>query len=166
MVSVYLHIGTNIGDRAKNLAEARRLISERIGSIESVSSIYETEAWGIREQEDFYNQALSVGTALSAEELLKHTKQIEQDMGRVKERKWYKRLIDVDILFYEKDVVELENLKIPHREIGNRNFVLIPMLEIAADLKHPISKKTIEEIYQESEDPLDVILLDSENPNA
>ena len=163
MAIVYLHTGSNIGDRAANLARARNLINERIGEIKTISSIYETEAWGVRDQDDFYNQALAIETALSPIELLKCTKQIEKDMGRVKERKWYKRLIDVDILFYDTLVVEEEHLKIPHREMTNRNFVLIPMLEIAPDLEHPILQKTMEEIYWASEDPLEVVLVDSEN---
>ncbi|MEM9991088.1 MAG: 2-amino-4-hydroxy-6-hydroxymethyldihydropteridine diphosphokinase [Bacteroidota bacterium] len=159
MMTVYLHTGSNIGDRAKNLAEASALIAERIGKIIALSKLYETEAWGVRDQEDFYNQALAVETTLSPIELLKCTKQIEQDMGRKKERKWYKRLIDVDILFYGAEVVVEADLKIPHREMANRNFVLIPMLEIAPELKHPLLDKTIEEIYWESEDPLEVRLI-------
>lgn len=166
MITIYLHTGTNIGDRAANLSYARQLVTERIGSILKASSIYETEAWGLEEQADFYNQALEVTTDLSPEKLLQQTKQIEQDMGRQKEIRWGKRLIDVDILFYGQEVIHTEKLKIPHAEMANRNFVLIPMLELQPELEHPILKKTIEEIYWESKDTLDVVMLSNDESNA
>lgn len=163
MVKIYLHTGTNIGDRTANLRAVQHLIASRIGKITKLSSIYETEAWGLIDQPDFYNQALEVETSLLPDELLEQTKQIEQDMGRQKEIRWGKRLIDVDILFYGQEVIYSDKLTIPHAEMANRNFVLIPMMELDAELQHPILKKTIEEIYWESEDTLEVILLIEEN---
>ncbi len=155
-------MGTNIGDRAANLATARHLISTQIGSIVKTSSLYETEAWGLKNQPDFYNQALEVETDLLPNQLLDESKRIEQSMGRQTAVRWGRRLIDIDILFYGTEIINSDRLKIPHREMTNRNFVLIPMLEIQAELEHPLLKKTIEELYWESQDTLEVVLLNEE----
>ncbi len=156
---VYLHTGTNLGNRLENLQKVNQLITTHIGKIEQLSSIYETEAWGVENQADFLNQALSVKTALTPQEVLQKIYVIEQtEFNRVREQRWAERIIDVDILFYDNEIVDTPNLTIPHPQIPFRNFVLIPLMEIAPYFEHPILKETIENLYLKSEDTLEVIL--------
>ncbi len=157
---LYLHLGSNQGDRRLQLQKAIAAIEQEIGLLTSQSSIYETAAWGITDQADFLNQAVAIDTELSAEEVLSAILRIEQQMGREKIEKWGPRLIDIDILFYDDLCIELPKLTIPHPHLQERGFVLIPMLEIAADFYHPIFQKTIEELYIECKDPLDVRLIE------
>ncbi|MCB0518886.1 MAG: 2-amino-4-hydroxy-6-hydroxymethyldihydropteridine diphosphokinase [Lewinellaceae bacterium] len=157
---IYLLTGGNLGDRIATLLSAKQLIQERLGKIVQTSSFYETAAWGEVDQPDYINQALEVATTLSPKEVLKVIFNIEASLGRVRRSKWESRPIDIDILFYDDLILETKELTIPHPRLHRRNFVLIPMLEIAPELVHPILKKTIEELYEDSEDDLDVILLE------
>lgn len=158
----HLLTGANLGDRIGTLEAARRLIEQEIGHVVSASSFYETQAWGNVDQPDYVNQALEVATALSPSEVLEAIFRIEAALGRTRRDKWEPRLIDIDILFYENTILNSRDLIIPHPHLHRRNFVLIPMLEIAPELLHPVLHKTIEELYELSEDTLDVILLDVE----
>ena len=151
---VYLHTGSNLGDRLANLEMANALIEKYIGEIEKYSRIYLTEAWGIENQPDFYNQAVLVKSALSPHQILEQISGIEKEMGRVRIIKWGERLIDIDILFYDDEVITMEDLNIPHPELQNRNFVLCPLEDIAPALVHPILGKTITQLRKESPDPL------------
>ncbi|MEN0045433.1 MAG: 2-amino-4-hydroxy-6-hydroxymethyldihydropteridine diphosphokinase [Bacteroidota bacterium] len=155
-MKTYLLIGGNLGDRQKNLEIARTAIQAEIGKIVQASSIYETAAWGVTDQPDFLNQALEVHTNLLPFEILDKIQQIEQQMGRVKLQKWGTRIMDIDILFYGSEIIQTQRLTIPHLGIPNRNFVLVPMQEIAAELKHPLLKKTIESISLACPDLLEV----------
>jgi 2-amino-4-hydroxy-6-hydroxymethyldihydropteridine diphosphokinase len=156
----YLLTGSNLGDSAQILADARRLIGERIGEIVKSSHLYQTQAWGNVEQPDYFNQALEVATALSPEGLLAAIIEIEKLLGRTRRTKWESRLIDIDILFYDHLVVKKPDLVIPHPLLHKRNFVLIPMLEIAPAKRHPVLLKTIEDLYESSEDELEVFMMD------
>ena len=120
MTEVILHLGTNVGFKEINLELARIMISNHIGPLQRLSSIYETEAWGGVEQESFLNQAVSVTSLLSAREVLSSIQLIEAKMGRQREQHWGPRIIDIDILFYGDDIVDIPNLKIPHRELSKR----------------------------------------------
>lgn len=163
----YLLTGANLGDRFHTLLEANRLIEEKIGSIAKASSFYETEAWGNVDQPAYINQALEVMTHLSPQELLETIFEVEAALGRIRRNKWEARPIDIDILFYENKILHTPDLTIPHPHLHRRNFVLIPMLEIAPNKQHPVFKKKIEELYELTEDTLDVILLEpftSETP--
>ena len=141
---IYLSLGSNMGDKRKNLLEA----IERIGKLENTeviksSTILETEPFGYVEQDNFLNACLEVKTLMTAQEFLKAILQIELDMGRVREIKWGPRIIDIDILFYDREVIEDENLAVPHPWICEREFVLDPLSEIAPNYVHPLERKTI-----------------------
>lgn len=140
----HLLIGGNLGDREQNMQTARDWIAERAGPILRTSSLYETAAWGVTDQPDFLNQVLLIETYLSPIDLLGAVQWIEDTMGRVRERKWGERLIDIDILFYDNQIIDLPRLQIPHPGIPDRNFVLAPLREIAADFVHPSFQKSIE----------------------
>ncbi|RMD69900.1 MAG: 2-amino-4-hydroxy-6-hydroxymethyldihydropteridine diphosphokinase [Bacteroidetes bacterium] len=159
---VHLLLGSNIGDRIANLARARTLIAERVGPLTAHSALYETEPWGVREQPLFLNQAVAAMTLLPPVELLRTLKAIEEEMGRMKTERWQARLIDIDILLYGNMVCAENGLQIPHPGLTERNFALIPLMEIAGERVHPILGKTIEELYLACRDPLEVWLFEEE----
>lgn len=150
----YIHTGSNMGDRRANLGRALELIQERAGSLEEVSCIYETAAWGVEDQPDFLNQALSLKTALPPLRLMRCLLGIEQDMGRVRRERWGQRLIDIDLLFYGRIRLQIEGLTLPHPRLQERNFVLIPLREIAAGFIHPQLQQPVEQLAAECKDPL------------
>lgn len=149
---VYLLIGGNIGDRLANLENARKSIEKKCGAIQKISSIYETEAWGFKDQPAFYNQALCIKTNLSPEDLLETILEIEISMGRKRLIPLGPRTIDIDIMYYNQLITQTPKLTIPHPRLTERNFVLAPLTEIAADFEHPILKKTTTELYKASTD--------------
>ncbi|MCO6488488.1 MAG: 2-amino-4-hydroxy-6-hydroxymethyldihydropteridine diphosphokinase [Phaeodactylibacter sp.] len=153
---VYLHTGTNLGNRESNLLRANEWIGREIGPIGEASKVYRTKAWGITDQPDFLNQALRVSTHLPPFQLLERIQAIERRMGRVREVKWGERIIDIDILFYNNEVIDTETLTIPHPYLHYRNFVLLPLMDIAPGLVHPVFGLTIAELYARSEDTLAV----------
>ncbi len=154
MKTIYLHTGSNLGNRIENLSQAVNYTSQKIGKILKLSSIYETEPWGVSDQPLFYNQALKILTDLSPSALLNEILELEKIIGRIRKRKWGERIIDIDILFYESTIVNTPSLIIPHQYLHKRNFVLVPLMEIAPNLVHPIFKKTIQELYNSSNDTL------------
>lgn len=152
----FLATGSNLGNRLENLRKAEQLITEKIGVVEKASHVYVTQAWGVQEQPDYLNQVFEVATHLSPEEVLAQIEQIELQMGRKRQKKWGERLIDIDILFYEQAIIQTENLTIPHPFLHERNFVLIPLAEIAPKLVHPILNQSIAQLLMFSKDKLDV----------
>ena len=156
MRTAYLLIGGNLGNRKENLSKAVSLINEQCGSLTRSSSIYETDAWGIIDQPSFLNQALEVSTSLSARQLMRKVLKIEEEMGRIRKEKLGPRVIDIDILLFENEIHDLRFLKIPHPEMQNRRFVLVPLAEIDSNLQHPVLKKTIAELMEECPDNLEV----------
>ena len=151
---VYLHTGTNLGNREANLERANEWIKQEIGLILKASKVYRTKAWGITDQPDFLNQALLANTTLGPFELLEKIQAIERSMGRAREIKWGERIIDIDILFYNDEIIDTESLTVPHPYLHYRNFVLLPLIEIAPGLIHPVFGKTIAELFANSEDTL------------
>lgn len=156
MNSVFLITGGNIGNRRKNLQTAAAFIEKQLGNIIQSSKIYETEAWGIRDQNSFYNQVHMIETELSANTLIKKILRIEEEMGRIRTIKNAARIIDIDILFFNDDIVNEQNLTIPHPEIINRRFVLMPLDEIAPAMIHPVYQKSIHQILLMCKDDLKV----------
>ena len=160
--TIYLHTGSNLGDRISYLAQACNLLEKHVGKISTQSRLYETEAWGVKDQPDFINQALEVQTELTPDEVLAQIKKIEKEIGRQENEKWHERIIDIDILFFGDTILSTEHLKIPHPHCHERMFVLVPLMEIAGNLIHPILNLAIEDLYMNCEDPLEVILMEEE----
>lgn len=145
MKQIFLGLGTNLGEKKKNLEKAREKIVVIAKTIKS-SPIYETPPFGIAEQPYFYNQVLEIETILKPKLLLEKLLAIEKEMGRVRTMKNGPRIIDIDILFYDNLILKTESLQIPHTGAVTRSFVLIPMNEIAPEFVHPIEKKRIREL--------------------
>jgi 2-amino-4-hydroxy-6-hydroxymethyldihydropteridine diphosphokinase len=156
MNTAYLLIGGNLGDRAAYLQMAQTKIADTCGNITNTSSIYETAAWGNTSQPSFYNQAIVVSTTLSPEALMDQLLSIELEMGRVRDQKYGPRTIDLDILMIDGLVFNTEKLTIPHPQMHNRRFALLPMVEVAPTLKHPLLDQSIEDLLQNCPDKLDV----------
>lgn len=156
MNEAYLLTGGNIPDRLNYLSRAREQIKKRCGRILNQSAIYETAAWGKEDQDNFLNQVLKIETRLNANDLLKAILQIEEDLGRKREIKYGPRTIDIDILLFNDEIINQPGLKIPHPEMQNRRFVLVPLNEMAADKIHPVFRKKISQLLAECPDPLSV----------
>ena len=152
----FLLVGTNLGDRKKNLSIARTAIEVSVGTIIKASSIYQTAAWGKNDQPDFLNQALEVQTSLSAEDVLAEILKIEHAMGRERDQHWGERIIDIDILLFEEKIISSTALKIPHPELANRKFALEPLAEIGGDAMHPVLRLTVQEMLARCADLLEV----------
>ena len=147
---MYLGLGTNLGDKRKNLEDAPLLIRERIGTIVSLSSFYETQPWGFRSEHTFLNAAAGVDTSLSPTDLLRATQEIEKLLGRLRKSAqgiYHDRPMDIDILLYGDKVFQTEELTVPHPEMTERRFVMEPLVEIAPDRVHPVYGKTIRELF-------------------
>jgi 2-amino-4-hydroxy-6-hydroxymethyldihydropteridine diphosphokinase len=156
MNRAYLLTGSNLGDREQYLATARSFINEQCGTIVTASSLYETAAWGKTDQPSFLNQALEVETFLNAKQLIRRILKVEKMMGRIRDEKYGPRLIDIDILLFNNEKHNYQFLKIPHPEMQNRRFALLPLAEIAPDIIHPVLNKTIHELLKECADELPV----------
>jgi 2-amino-4-hydroxy-6-hydroxymethyldihydropteridine diphosphokinase len=150
---VYLILGGNIGNKLENLDRTRQLINDLAGPVIKRSGIFVTAAWGNTDQPDFYNQALQIETNLKPVELLEELLRIEAANGRIRdEKKWGERTMDIDILFYNDEIIHAPHLHIPHPHIQDRRFVLAPLAQIAGDHIHPILKKSINSLLLECRD--------------
>jgi 2-amino-4-hydroxy-6-hydroxymethyldihydropteridine diphosphokinase len=157
MSKVYLLLGGNMGDKRWVFDRATSLLGERVGKITCRSAIYETEPWGFESSDLFWNQVLELQVDISAPKVLQKTLQIEQELGRTRKINQYdSRVIDIDILFYDDQVIELPELVIPHPRIQERKFVLVPLNEIIPEMVHPVLQKSIHQLLAECPDPLKV----------
>ena len=156
MIIAYLLLGSNLGDRKKYLSDALGLIELRLGKISACSSLYSTASWGKQDQPDFLNQVIALETRLSPEALLDGILTIEIELGRERNERWGSRKIDVDILFFGKEIVAQHELKIPHPFLHERRFCLEPLCEIAPGLIHPIIGRKMSELLTELSDNLSV----------
>ena len=144
--TAYVALGSNLGDKEANLRRALDLLIERGVEIVKTSTFISTEPYGVTDQPTFFNGVCEVRTSLEPLALLHTLLEIEQEMGRVRLRHWGERNIDLDLLLYEDVVLDTEELKLPHPDMQNRDFVLLPLAEIAPKLVHPILQKSIEEL--------------------
>ncbi|MFI2741122.1 2-amino-4-hydroxy-6-hydroxymethyldihydropteridine diphosphokinase [Zhouia sp. PK063] len=150
---VYLSIGSNVGDKVANLQQATSLIEQKIGDIAAISKVYQTPAWGF-DSDDFYNACISVNTKNTPQEVLHTLLKIEKDLGRIRstEEGYQPRIIDLDIIFYEDDIIAEKDLILPHPHMQNRKFVLQPLHDIAPGKVHPQLLKSVEELLLECND--------------
>jgi 2-amino-4-hydroxy-6-hydroxymethyldihydropteridine diphosphokinase len=156
MNKIYLLLGSNMGNMQQQLMLAEKNISKTIGAIKRRSDYYRTAAWGNMNQPDFLNQVIVVETKLNAPETMQAILHIEKKMGRIRTTKNAARIIDIDILFFNKDIVDTEFLTVPHPFIQKRRFVLIPLNELSPLFIHPVLKKTIHQLLLACTDKLDV----------
>ncbi|MFT2010653.1 2-amino-4-hydroxy-6-hydroxymethyldihydropteridine diphosphokinase [Pontibacter sp. 13R65] len=156
MSSLYLLLGGNLGNRETFLQQARERLAAAVGSITACSKLYETAAWGKTDQPAFLNQVLALQTNLLPEQVLHRIQGIELDLGRERIEHWGARVIDIDILFYNDLVLQTQRLTIPHPQLQNRRFTLMPLAEIAPNLVHPVLQQTIAKLLVICDDPLKV----------
>lgn len=173
---VVLSLGSNVGNRLEQLTLAIKFIHEQLGTVVRVSSVYETPAWGF-ESEPFYNAVILVHSQISPEKFLKHILTIEKKMGRIRKlsSQYEARIIDIDIIAWNEEVISQENLQIPHPKMQERKFVLQPLLDLNLDWKHPLLNQTDKELFAQTTDessclkitdliaPLDPIVLSNFN---
>ena len=150
MAIVYLGLGTNLGDKAANLHAAVHLISGKIGKVISLSSFYATAPWGFESENSFLNAAICVETSLSPLEVLHRTQEIERTLGRTHKSTggiYYDRIIDIDLLLYNKEIIQTPELTLPHPLMLQRDFVMNPLVEIAPDVVHPVFGKKLSVLF-------------------
>jgi len=147
-----LSLGSNIGDRMQFLTLAKAAIQQKAGVILMNSNIYETEPWGVENQDFYLNQIISLHTKLSPDSLLSNLQEIEISLGRERAVHFGPRTIDIDILYYDNRIIDSENLKIPHPFIHKRRFILVPLSEILPQMVHPLLKKTNINLLEELKD--------------
>lgn len=160
MNGIYLLLGSNLGNRLEYLREAEKLLIASGILIVDESSIYETAPWGKSDQAWFLNVIVQVETSYNPEKLLNRLLDIEKELGRERVEKWGERSIDIDILYYHNETIDLPTLKIPHPGIPSRRFTLIPLAEMCSMESHPVLNKTQWELLAECTDPLDCKLTD------
>jgi 2-amino-4-hydroxy-6-hydroxymethyldihydropteridine diphosphokinase len=152
MTTAYLLTGSNLGQREEFLQKAREQISLRAGRCSGISSLYETAPWGKTDQPSFLNQAIKLETTLPPQELLNVLLEIEKELGRTREERYGPRTIDIDILLYGKMQIQKPQLQIPHPQLGNRRFALLPLLELAPELVHPGTEISIKALLDQCPD--------------
>ncbi|GAB1308501.1 2-amino-4-hydroxy-6-hydroxymethyldihydropteridine diphosphokinase [Urechidicola sp. KH5] len=155
--NTYISLGSNQGDKLQNLQQAINFLSDSVGAVKRISSVYKTAAWGFN-ADDFLNCCIAISTNLNPEELLLQLLQIEQKLGRQRNNsdEYKSRTIDLDVLLFDDEIIFSPDLKVPHPRMLERKFVLVPLTEIAPNLKHPIEKQTILMCLQKCDDHSDI----------
>ena len=152
-------LGSNLGDRKAYLCKAIDLISKSLGEVNDTSGIYVTAAWGIDNANDFYNQAVSLHTEKTAIDTLNGLLAIEEVLGRIRTGEMTSRTIDLDIAFWNDEVIEKSNLIVPHPRLHMRSFALAPLNEIVPEKVHPVLSKSVSELYESCPDQSEVTIL-------
>ena len=161
MNTVYLLLGSNIGNSKELFHRAIKLLKLRLGVIHTTSSLYVSPPWGFQHENNFINQAIKLATALQPDEILNNCLEIEQKLGRQRiiSDNYQARNIDIDILLFNNESINFTDLIIPHKHLHNRRFALLPLEEIAPNLIHPKFDKTIRQLLYSCKDNSDVIKL-------
>ena len=151
MATAYLGLGTNVGNKRGNLVTAAALLAERVGDVLALSDMYETEPWGFESDNTFLNAVIVMTTELSPMELLDATRLIEIEMGRIEKSDgaYHDRIIDIDLLMVDEQILHTERLTLPHPLMHKRSFVMEPLAEVAPLVKHPVFGKTMRELLSE-----------------
>lgn len=152
----YLLLGSNLGDRAARLAQARQDLAATAGRLVATSALYETAAWGVEDQPAFLNQVLALETELDASALLAACLAAEQQQGRERLVRWAARTLDVDILLFGQEIIATPSLAVPHPALPGRRFALVPLAELAPQLLHPQLHRTISQLLADCPDLLEV----------
>ena len=155
-VTAYLLLGSNLGNRAAMLQQACTQLAATAGEIMAASALYETAAWGREDQPAFLNQALAIRTILTADQLLAQCLTTEHSAGRERRERWGSRTLDVDILLYGDAIIDVPDLAVPHPRLAERRFALVPLAEIAGELRHPQLSLTVRELLAHCPDLLPV----------
>lgn len=156
MNKTYLLIGSNMGNSSRQLSKAITYIEKKIGGIIRRSSLYVTAAWGNTNQPEFLNQVVVVETELTALQTMQTILHIEKKMGRLRTQKNAPRKIDIDILFFNKEIIEHKTLSVPHPQIQNRRFVLVPLNQLSPNFRHPVISKSVHQLLIHCTDQLNV----------
>ncbi len=153
---IYLLLGSNMGDAFAHLNNAIEALKKLPIEVIKISSVYKTAAWGKTDQNPFFNQCLEIETELNPQDLLNKILQTELELGRIRIEKWAERIIDIDILYFGSEIIQSQNLQVPHPYLHNRRFTLVPLCEISSDFEHPLLKLSNAELLKNCEDLLDV----------
>ena len=156
MKGKYLILGSNLGDPESSLQTALDKINSELGRVVRISSVYVTEPWGLKDQPPFYNQVIEVETKLNPHDTLEKLLEIETSMGRIRGKKWAERIIDIDILYFDDQIINHDNLSIPHPGIPDRRFVLVPLCELIPEMVHPVFPETNADLLGSTSDTLEV----------